>query len=340
MLACRSANLNETMKKVAWILAAIFGLAFIGATLMNADLISKSRRALASGVLRNKSSLGSARYHLVVVIPDLDDSFFRGLLDGIEESAPSAGAVVQVFRYSSSSPAESERFFEVALRAKVDGVIMYTPRNDAVIRRVQKATQSGTVFIPVGTDVPTENPDGFIGSGSLLQGFEGGKRICGELGASARIGVILPASGSEGLRDEPLYRGVASAIKPFPGATIVSVIPARSDVLSGEEAASALLHTNPSVNALFCTNSRDTIGAAQVVVDLNQVGQVLIIGADETPEIRHYIDNGVIMASIVRDSRRIGQEAVQAFTRHKEGRPPIQALEVGFVVKTQVGVVR
>ena len=92
------------MKKAAWILAIFFGLAFLGATLMNAGLIARSRRALAGG-FRARSAAEAARYHLVVVLPDTDDSFFQGLLEGIRESAGAAGSSA-IRRYSpSSSPA-------------------------------------------------------------------------------------------------------------------------------------------------------------------------------------------------------------------------------------------
>jgi ribose transport system substrate-binding protein len=325
------------MKKAAWILVVLFGLAFLGATLMNAGLIAKSRKALASGAFSERPVAAAARYHLVAILPDTDDSFFKGLLEGISESASVADTAVQVFRYPNSFPLEAERYFEIALRSKADGLIMFTPRNDRVADRARKAAQSGVVFVPVGTDAPAGIHTGFIGSGSLQQGFEGGRLICEELGASARIGVILPGTGSWDVAEEPLYRGVSSAVKSYPDAKIVAVARARPGILSGEETASAMLRGHPEVNALFCSSSRDTMGSAQVVIDMNRVGKVLIIGADETPEIRRYIDKGVIAASIVRDSRRIGQEAVLSFSGLKANQPARPSVEAGFAVRTAKG---
>ena len=319
---------------------ALFGLAFLGATLMNAGLVLKTRKALASGVFREEPTAEPSRYHLVVILPDTDDSFFRGLIDGIEDSASVVDAAVQVFRYPNSFPLEAERYFEIALRAKVDGLIMFTPRNDRVTDRAKKAAQSGVIFVPVGTDAPSGSPPGFIGSGTLLQGLEGGKQICSQLGSSARIGVILPATGSGEPMEEPIFRGLASAIRPFVGARIVVVARARPGILSGEETTAVILREHPEVNALFCSSSRDTMGAAQVVIDMNKVGKVLLIGADETPEIQRYIEKGIIAASIVRDSRRIGQESVLVFSRYKEQQPVSKPVEAGFVVRTSKGVFR
>jgi len=324
------------MNKLVWTLAAVFGLTFLGATLLNADLIGKSRRALSSSVLRDKWPADSARYQVVVIVPGTDDSFFQGLLQGISEGAPKADAAVQVFRYD-ADPAQAEAYFEIALRAKVDGLIMFTPHNDRVRGRAELTARNGVVFIPVGTDAPPDSPPAFIGSGSLRQGQEGGKRICATLGGAARIGVILPATGTGDERDEPVFSGLAAAVRACPGAAILAVRRARPGVLSGEETASDMLRAFPAINALFCSSSQDTVGAAQVVVDSNKVGRVLIIGSDETPEIRRYIDKGVIAASIVRDSRWMGQEAMRAFTRLKDRRTDPRPVQDGFFISTPRG---
>ena len=328
------------MKTLAWVFAVVFGLVFLCATLLNADLIGRSRTALSRNVLRNPTRSTGARYHLVVILPDSNDSFFRGLLDGIGESAPMADAAVQVFRYPAASPLEAEPYFEIALKAKVDGLIMFIPSDDRVAERARIAARNGVAFIPVGTEAPPGSQPGFIGAGSLRQGIEGGKRICEVLGSAARIGVILPATGPRKLMDEPIYRGVAAAIKAYPPASIVAAERASPGVLSGEETASAMLRTHPSLNALFCSSSSDTVSAAQVVVDMNKVGKILIIGADESPEIHRYIQKGVITASIVRDSKWIGREAVSAFSRSKDNGSALPPVEAGYSVSSSSEGVR
>ncbi len=272
-------------------------------------------------------------------MPDTDDSFFRGLIEGILESAKSAEAAIQVFRYSGANPSEADIHFETAVSARVDGIIMYSTRKASVAKGAASAAENGVVFIPVGTD-PPDGAVNFVGSGSFLQGFEGGKIIGSQLGASARIGAILPTSGEGDLREDPLFIGLSSGIGAFPGARVISVSRAGPGRLSGEEAVAAVIRNNPGLNALFCSSARDTEGAAQVIIDQNLVGRVLIIGADETPEILRFIDKGVVVASIVRDSRRIGMEAVAAFSRLKDGRPSGPSVEVGFTVIGISGGVR
>jgi ribose transport system substrate-binding protein len=334
------------MKRLSWILALVFGFVFVGATLMNATLIGKARAALAGltpgargqagGLPMPGAKAEAARFHIIVIVPDSDDSFYEGLLEGVSSAASGAGAAVQVFRYPVQSAQEAERYFEIALRAKVDGLIMYTPRNGPVAARsagrAAEAARNGIVFVPVGTDAPPGEKGPFIGSGSLLQGYEGGKLIGQRLGSAARAGVIIPASDKGESEEEPLYRGAAAALRSYPGASVSVVAEVQPGILSGEAVAESMLRGHPELNAILCSSARDTVGAAQVLIDLNRVGEVLIIGADETKDIRRYLDKGVVAASIVRDSKRIGEEAVRAFAKIKKGGRAPGPEETGFFV--------
>ena len=328
------------MKRTARILAILFGAALLGATITNAALIGDSRRALSETVLRDTQGGHVSRYLVMVVLPDTDDSFFQGLREGINSQAPMVDAAIQVFRYSESIPGEANHLFEIAQKAKVDGLIMYCPSDSDPQVLVAESRKHGVAFVPVGTDPPIKSSQGFIGSGSLLQGLRSGNLIGAKLGNTARVGLILPESGDQPATENALYRGVATAMRAFPGSRIIKPVKARHGILSGEEATATLLLNAQAVNAIVCSNAQDTEGAAQVIVDMNLVGRVMIIGTDETPEIRRFIEKNVISASIVRDSRRIGQEAIRAFAMIKAGQAAKEAVEVGFLVRTSKGLLQ
>jgi ribose transport system substrate-binding protein len=323
------------MKKLAWILAAFFGLIFLGATLLNADLVRKSREVLAAAGIGGSHDAPRARLHLLVILPASDDAYYSRLLEGVQNTAPDRDAAVQVERYSASSPEEAERWFDIGLRSKVDGIVMYAARDDDVTGRAARAEAAGVVFVAVGKEAPSGVLPCFIGTAPLFQGFEGGRLITGLLAQKARIGIILPTGGISAIpEDDSLYKGVAAAAATYPGAVILKTIRAAPGVFSGEEAAATLFAAAPDINAIFCATSRDTLGAAQVVMDRGLLGRVVIIGADETPELLQHIATGVVAASLVRDSRRIGEEAVLAFSSMERGSFPPGVIEVDFAVRT------
>lgn len=321
------------MKRLSWILALLFGLVFLGATAMNAALVAKARGALVG----MPAAAAVCRYHIAVILPDTNDSFFKGILEGVSAEASASGIAVQVFRYAGQSALEADRYFEIALRAKIDGIVMYRSRSEvspaeAGADKAAEASRSGVVYIPVGTDAPAGETGPFIGSGSRLQGFEGGKLIGKKLGGRARVGVILLGSGGGLPEEEPLYRGLVTALRGYPGASVTDLAEAEPGMLSGEAVAESMIRSHPEINAILCASAQDTVGAVQVLVDLNKVGEVFIVGADETDDIRRYIDKGVVLASIVRDSNKIGKEAVLTFSRIRSGGSAPSPKETGFFV--------
>jgi len=320
--------------RFSWLLVLLFGLALGGATLMNLVLISQTRKALDEGILGDKSAGAVFRYHLALVIPDSTDSFFEGLREGVEASAPQSGVAVQIFRYHANFPEEAETYFQLCLTSRVDGVILYAGSDGRMADRGVQSGAANVVFVPVGTQPPPRSGQGFIGSSSLLQGVESGNQLTRRLGKAARVGLLLTSDGDDP-RGDPVYKGVSAALQSFPGARIVRASRAQPGILSGEDAASELLRDYPSINVLVCASAPITEGAAQVVVDLGRVGQILIIGTDRSPTIDRLVDKGVIAASIVRDSQKMGADALRAFLEAQDGEPFVKAVEVGFTVRTR-----
>jgi ABC-type sugar transport system substrate-binding protein len=320
------------LHRFGWWFAVLFGLALAGATAMNFILLSQARQALDEGILGNRSAAVPAHHHLALIIPDTTDSFFDGLVGGMTEKAHDADVAVQVFRYRRGED-EAETYFQLCLTSHLDGVVLFAGP-ERLAERAIEARRENVILIPVGTQVPRDR-QGFIGSSTLLQGFESGNQVGLLKGRSARIGLLLSSDGQGPPTEDPMYRGVAASIQAFPGATIVKSARARPGILSGEEAVSALLRSDPSINILVCGSAPVTEGAAQVVVDQGRVGQVLIVGTDGSPTIDRLVDKGVIAASVVRDSNKMGAIALQAFVQARNGTPFNSSIEVGFQVRSR-----
>jgi ribose transport system substrate-binding protein len=318
------------LRRFGWWFAALFGLALAGATAMNFILLSQARQALDEGILGTRSPAVPAQHHLALIIPDTTDSFFDGLVAGLTDEAHDADVAVQVFRYRRGAE-EAETYFQLCLTSHLDGVVLFAGP-ERLQERQDQARAENVIFIPVGTQVPPTR-QGFIGSSSFLQGFESGNQVGVLKGRAARVGLLLSSDGQDPVTEDAVYRGVAASLQAYPGAAVVQAARARPGILSGEEAVSALLRSDPSINVLICASAPITEGAAQVVVDQNRVGQVLIVGTDGSPTIDRLVDKGVIAATIVRDSRNMGVIALDSFVKARNGTPFSSSVEVGFQVR-------
>lgn len=305
-------------------------LAFVSAAFLNSRLMGEIRSVLMPVESDTEAVLPSARYHLALVIPEAADTFHYDLSQGLRMAAAEAGGVVQVFRTGATEQDSLEGYFDMGINSGLDGIIIFLGHQNSPEDFQLKARGSSTVVVSLGTDRPRKTVGSYIGSSSLQQGFEAGKLVGAALGPRARTGVII--SGGEGTQGstEPFYQGVVSALAVYGSPAVKAAVKPRGGIFSGEEMAQNLLESDPELNALICSTAYETEGAAQVVVDFNLVGKVMIVGADETDAIRRYLAKGVIAASVVRDARKMGQEAFLEFRRQKEGGTPSGPREVGF----------
>jgi ribose transport system substrate-binding protein len=89
-------------------------------------------------------------------------------------------------------------------------------------------------------------------------------------------------------------------------------------VLSAETAATEVLRENKSINAFFCTEGGNTLGVAQVLIDNNLVGDMVLVGFGNETEIIEYIEKGnIIEASIATDHEDIGKKIILAFHEYQ-----------------------
>jgi ribose transport system substrate-binding protein len=101
-----------------------------------------------------------------------------------------------------------------------------------------------------------------------------------------------------------------------------------------------ILARHPDANALILTTLRDTLGAAQALIDLNKVGEVSLIGLADSPETRDYVKNGVIAAALVRDPAAAGRKCVETLLELDRNRNASAFVDTGIGVLTARGMSR
>lgn len=337
------------MKRAAWrvLPIVVFAIALLGALAFNIALVSRSRVALTSTILRNPATVKTERFHVVAILPDTADPFYTHLIEGLREEADAQNAALQLFYYSpgiiseeGSTSEEVWRWFEIALRSKVDGILLFQPKGLDVRGFAQEAAAARVPFVPLAMDAPQNWTNSGVTGDSMSQGREASSLVLSLLGGAARIGIILSSDTSLGYayNEEPFYRGVAETLKAKSGAAIVAAVREEESILGGEDACARMLTQHPDINAILCIDAKATIGAAQVIIDRGIVGQVIIVGSDENSEVNRLIDRGVVHSSIVRDATAMGRMGIALAIGQRIGIRGPERVSVGYrVIPTRGG---
>lgn len=305
-------------------LLIIFSVALILTTVLNILLIGKSREELGKSVLRNPATLKTVKKHFIAILPAISDPFFINLYYGIQQGATKDSAGLELLSYSSEVEvnqfflsAEAYRFFDIALRSKPDGVVMYFPPGSDIKSFSEKAQEKQVPFVPIAMDQPVQGIPALVTSDSFTQGAEAVSTALGLLGKDARIGVILPAGNPNSfiISEEPFLNGAIFELNRKKLGKIVAVEREEENILGGEAVCTNMIEKYPELNCFICTNARSTVSAAQVIIDRGLVGKIVIIGADEDLDVARMLEKGVIQATIVRDAIKMGETAVLSLSQ-------------------------
>ena len=288
--------------------------ALVSLVMRNSPKVSAASResvldaARALGYRRNLSAshLASKRTRTFgLVINDLHNPYFAGVVDGVKAAADTMG--YRLLLNSAFLDDEAERAaLETFIDFNVDGIILMGARvRTAVIEEVARSVPVAVASRPMASSlVDTVNNDDRLGAHLVVEHLVqlGHRRIAhidGGRGAGA-------ADRRAGFRSSMQQAG----LEPI----VVSGVFTEA---SGASATEQLLTEHPDVTALFCGNDMNALGALDALDDAGRrvPDDISLVGYDNTfvAALRH-----VDLTTVDQGRDRIGRLAVEMLIERVE----------------------
>ena len=259
-------------------------------------------------------------WRAIALLPESHDPFYQQIAAALEHNARQHGLALESRPLPITQDRETTlRTLELAITAHPGGLILPGSANPEYVRLIDQAIASRIPVVTVATDSPTSRRQTFVGTNGFSLGLMAGEYIEKNSPDGARIGVVLsqPDPAARDINNQSVLSGLAQALKRGGQRRITETRTYVPEVLSSEEIIADLLDNHPEVAVLFFTSSKDAIAAAQHLVDRNRVGQVLLIGVDDPPELLDYLRKGIIAATILRNPDNIGRLTIESLVELK-----------------------
>lgn len=256
------------------------------------------------------------KYVITLVMSSGDSEYNRNIQKGVREAASENDAAVVFHEINDLQQGlHFPDFIDIARLAGHDGIITTGDFSDDFIVAVDKSVEEDIPVVITGLNDVQCSRDIFIGTNQYEFGT-----IAAILAADAtssdgytNLAVInTKSNSSDNEQIDKRIAGITGKMQSLENMRLVTVNNSSSEIIGAEDVTQGILRDFPSVNVIFCMNARDTIAAAQAVVDRNLVGDVKIIGTDITPEIIDFIEKGIIYGVIDRRGEEIGRQAVES----------------------------
>lgn len=270
------------------------------------------------------SELGGSHsyaHHYVLIPDDGDSDLWQDIYHSAQKEAEAQDAYVELFQNWSAGDYSHQEYLEIAIAAKVDGIIL-KPDGTAKMRKlINEANAAGIPVITVLDDDTASDRKSFVGINSYQMGTTYGHQILECMDESVQRITVLLQGGDSG--KELIFKELKSTvlnglsrqqqerilIEPL---TILS-----SSTFDAEEVIRDLLN-NDAVrpDILVCMNETDSVSAYNAMVDYNLVGSIAIIGYYPSDTVLAAIEKGTIPMAVTLDAQQIGQRAVEALEEY------------------------
>jgi len=289
---------------------------------------------------RAAENLKKPDYHFVFIAQSTDDPFWQSVKKGALEAGKEFNAAVEFNGPRFTSIVEELKYLDIAIASRVDGIATHVLDEKQFTQLIDKAAAYGIPVVTMENDAKSSKRVSFIGTASFMVGSEAGKMLAEATGGKAKVAIILNSYSGDGedILQNLKVLGFKDAAKDFADIEIKTVQSSRMGMFSAEEITKEILSRFPDVNAVFCTNSKDTLGAVEVVVDANRVGDITIIGYGDLPDILGYVEKGVVYGTVVGNPVKIGYESVKALIEVKKKNRTSSYVDTGVYSVTRKNI--
>ena len=259
------------------------------------------------------------QYHFYFIGQNAVDPFWKEVKKGIEGAGKQYNVVVEYNAPRFNNPEDEIKFLDIAITSNVDGIITHVSNGPDFTRLINDAYEQGIPLITIENDDKNSNRNAFVGTNSFLLGKEAAKLMIEATNGKANIAIIVSNEFElDAVSQNLKINGFLSTIKDYPNMMVMSTYTSKMGILSAEEITQSIINSGEGVNAIFTSNSVDTLGSAQLIVDRNKVGSVILVGYGDTDDILRYIEKGIIYGTVMSDPYRMGYESLKALIDIKE----------------------
>lgn len=245
--------------------------------------------------------------------------FIDSIKKGIEQEADRMNVAIEFHVVPDVD--QATEIINLLVRAGVDGIITQGVNNPEFLESLQSVAEAKIPLVLMYTDLSAAERNAFVGTNPFDMGLKAADLL---IESNPQTGkVVFISQSSELVNDNPTSKmhilGFLDGIESKVPSESVLMKQSQSTMLSAEGLVSELFISEKDIVAIVCTNETDTIGVAQVVIDLNRVGKTAIIGTGLTKEIVDYIDKGIVYGTLYRNPKQIGVTAMSTLLNLPDG---------------------
>lgn len=258
--------------------------------------------------------------HYVMIPEETSAMLWQDIYSSAREAAAEADAYVELFTDWSTGEYTAADYIDIAIAAKVDGIIVKPDGTQKVRDAINAATDAGIPVVTVLDDDIDSSRKSFVGINGYQMGTIYGRQVLECIDENTRRITVLLGDRDSG-KDytfKELKSTVQAGLTPAQNDRIrIEPVTIRSgSTFEAEEAIRDLFNTQDQPDILVCMNETDSVSAYHAMVDYNQVGDIDIIGFYESVTMLDAVRKGTVPMVITLNTQQMGRSSVEALEEY------------------------
>ncbi|WP_226036661.1 sugar-binding protein [Aquibacillus saliphilus] len=274
-----------------------------------------------------------SKHHFVLVGEEMDHDYWRLVGEGAKKAESTYEAIVEYVGPKRSNPEEQLKLFDMAIKSKVDGIIVQA-LNDDFTPMINKAVKEGIPVITVDTDAPESLRSAYIGTDNYKAGQLAGQALIEDTGGKAIVGIVTGGMDNAHHQHRLRLEGFKDTIAQVEGIKVVALAESKLTRVKAEEKAYKMLTEHEDITAFYGTSSLDGMGIVAAANTLNKLNDLYVMTFDTLDENIQLLEKGDIDTIIGQQPFEMGERSIKIMLDLIKGK------SVQDVYQTEVTIIR
>jgi ribose transport system substrate-binding protein len=271
-----------------------------------------------------------AGVYIPMISKGFQHQFWQAVRLGAEQAAEDCGVEITFEGPESEAMVDRQMdMLQAALDRDPDAIGFAALDSQAAIPLLERAEEAGIPVIGFDSGVDSDIPLSTAATDNVAAAAAAADMMAELIGFEGEVAVIAHDQTSRTGIDR-VNGFVERMEEEYPDITIVDVQYGAGDHLRSTELARAIILAYPDLKGFFGANEGSAIGVLNAVVELNMVGELVVIGYDSGTQQIEAIREGIMAGAITQNPVGIGYKAVEAAVMALRGEELPEEIDTGF----------
>ena len=266
-------------------------------------------------------SAPSFERHYAFVCSKARDNFNNAVYEAASEAFLSDGDYLEFMGRNLNTQYTRNELLEIAIDAKVDGIILEADESEEVTKLINRANSEGIPVITMGSDNTSSGRKSFVGFGYYDVGQNYGKEILKQIKDEPQTVLILMKQDTDNTGQNTIFQGLRDTLNKSESSKyfrLGTMAVSETSTFGAEESISSLIMSDePLPDIMICLNELYTTCALQALVDYNRVGETDLYGFYTNNTILQDISKNILSATVTVDTKQMGRYCFDAMREYE-----------------------